>query len=98
MKGIGSTSLELETCGSIHLNNFLYVPDLKKNFLSISFLEDKSDRIVFVDGKVVVLGKGSSIYDSMVIGIRKGISYIQYTHLAQDLVHMNFNKVWMVGI
>lgn len=58
MKGIGSTSLELEIGGSIHLNNILYVPSLKKKLLSISFLEDKGDRIAFVDGKVLIFGKG----------------------------------------
>ena len=52
VKGIGSTSLELESGGSIHLNNILYVPGLKKNLLSIPCLEDKGDRVAFVDGKV----------------------------------------------
>ena len=52
MKGIGSTSLELEYGGSIHLNNILFVPGLKKNLISISCLEYKCDRIVFVDGNL----------------------------------------------
>ena len=46
MKGIGSTSLELDYGGSIHLNNILYVPGLKKKLLFNSCLEDKGDRIL----------------------------------------------------
>ena len=45
VKGIGYTK------------NILYVLSLKKKLLSISFLEDKGDKIVFVDGKVLVWGK-----------------------------------------
>jgi len=52
VKWIGSTSLELEFGGNIHLNNILYVPGLKKNLLSISFLEDKGDKVAFVDAIV----------------------------------------------
>jgi len=39
VKGIGSTSIELEGGGNIHLNNILYVPCLCKNLISISSLE-----------------------------------------------------------
>jgi len=36
VKEIVSTFLELDSGGSIHLNNILYVPSLKKKLLSIS--------------------------------------------------------------
>lgn len=52
--GIGSTSLKLENGAKLHLNNILYVSVLKKNLLSISCLEDKGDRVAFVDGKFFV--------------------------------------------
>jgi len=61
VKGIGKTSIELEPDNNLHLNNVLYVLGLKKNLVSISCLEDKGDRIAFVDGKVLVWPKGSSI-------------------------------------
>ena len=54
VRGIGSTSLELENGGNIHLNKILFVPGLHKNLLSISCLEDKGDRVAFIDGKFVV--------------------------------------------
>jgi len=96
VKGIGSTSLELESGGSIHLNNILYVPGSNKNLLSISCLEDKGDRVAFVDGKVLVWGKGSSIYDARVVGIHEGILYRLYTPLSHVLVHLDVNpaELW----
>lgn len=72
MKGIGSTLLEIKSGGSIQLSNILYVPSLKKNLLSISCLEDKGNRIDFVDSKVLVWGKDSRIHNGRVIGIREG--------------------------
>lgn len=92
VKGIGSTSLELDSSGSIHLNNILYVLGLKKNLLSISCLEDKGDRVAFVDGKVLVWGKCPSIDEAMVTGTL----YRLYTPLAQALVHLEVSpfELW----
>ena len=38
----------------------------------VSYLEDKGDRFAFVDGKVLVWSKGSSIDDARVIRIHDG--------------------------
>lgn len=81
--------MELESSGSIHLNNILYVPSLKKNLLSISCLEDEGDKIAFIDGKVLVWGKSSSINDARVIEIRERTLYRLYTPLVQALVHLD---------
>ena len=54
VRGIGSTTIELENGSNIHLNNILFVPALHKNLHSISSLEDKGDRVAFIDGKVGV--------------------------------------------
>jgi hypothetical protein len=54
VKGIGKASIKMESGNNVHLRNVLYVPGLKKNLVSISFLEEKGDRIAFVDGKVPV--------------------------------------------
>ena len=69
LKGIGSTSIKPEDGSNIHLNNILFVPGLHKNLLSISSLEDKGDRVTFIDGKIVVWGKNSSIENARMIGI-----------------------------
>jgi len=39
---------------TIHLQEVLYVPDLKKNLVSISAMEDKGFKVAFIDGKVGV--------------------------------------------
>lgn len=53
VKGIGSSSIKLEDGSNIHLNNILVVLGLHKKLLSISSLEDKRDRLAFIDGKVL---------------------------------------------
>ena len=35
----------------------LYVPDLKKNLVSISTMEDKGFKVAFVDGKILIWKK-----------------------------------------
>lgn len=72
VRGIGSTSLELDNGGSIHLNNNVFVLGLQNNILSISCLEGKGDRVAFINGKVVVWDKNSSIKNAKMIGIREG--------------------------
>ena len=93
VRGLGSTSLKLESGSKLHLNNILYVPGLKKNFLSISCLEDKGDRVAFFDVKFLVLGKESSIDKAMVIGVREGSLYRVITPYPQALVHMEINPI-----
>eukprot|EP00253_Pinus_taeda_P014589 PITA_14589 len=96
VKAIGSTSLELQSGGNIHLNNILYVAGLKKKLLSISCLEDKGNRVSFVDGKVLVWDKGSNINEARVIGVCKGTLYRLYTPLAQALFHLEVSpfELW----
>jgi hypothetical protein len=86
----------MESCNNVHLSNVLYVPGLKKNLVSISCLEDKGDRIAFVDGKVLVWSKDSKIEDARVIGIREGRLYKLLGHNTQALVHdkLSPSELW----
>ena len=72
VEGFGQASVKLKTGNNVHLSNVLYVPSLEKNLVSISCLEDKGNRIAFVDGKVLSWHKDSNIENARVIGIRKG--------------------------
>ena len=86
--------IELESGNNVHLNNVLYVPGLKKNLVSISCLEDKGDRVEFVDGKVLVWPKGSSINNSRVISTCEGRLYRllkQPTH--RRYAHLHYKVV-----
>jgi hypothetical protein len=61
VEGIGQASINLKTCNNVHLSNVLYVPDLEKNLVSISCLEDKGNIIAFVDGKVLSWSRDSRV-------------------------------------
>ena len=54
MKGVGNFILQLNQGNTIHLQDVLYVPDLKKNLVSISAMEVEVYREAFIDGKVSV--------------------------------------------
>eukprot|EP00253_Pinus_taeda_P033869 PITA_33869 len=54
VKGVGNVTLQLNQGNAIHLQVVLYVPDLKKNLVSISTMEDKGFKVDFIDGKVHV--------------------------------------------
>eukprot|EP00253_Pinus_taeda_P001532 PITA_01532 len=52
VKGVGNVSLKLNQGNTIHLQDVLYVLDLKKNLVSISAMEDKGYKVTFSNGKV----------------------------------------------
>ena len=54
IEGIGSTSLKLESSWSLHLEEVLYVPGLKKNLLSVGVLEDKGYTVAFTKSKAIM--------------------------------------------
>ena len=68
MKGIGIVTLHLNQGQTIHLQEVLYVPDLKKNLVSISAMEDKGFNVAFIDGKVCVWHRNSK--DAFTLGFR----------------------------
>ena len=76
VEGIDQAFVKLKTCNNVHLSNVLYVLGLEKNLVSISCLEDKGNRIAFVDGKVLSWHKDSSIENARVMEPVKEI----YTH------------------
>ena len=52
MKGTGIVTLHLNQGQVLCLQDVLYVPDLKKNLVLISAMEDKVFKVAFIDGKV----------------------------------------------
>lgn len=96
VKGIGSTSLELEGGGNIHLNNIQYVLGLCKNLIFVSSLEEKEDRVACINGKVAVWAKYSSIEKARTIGVREGRLYKLSSPLSQALVHIEISpcELW----
>ena len=68
IKGSGVASYRLESRKSLNMKGVLYVPGLKKNFLSISSLDAKGMRVAFVDGQVLMWPKGKTIDDVTMFG------------------------------
>ena len=54
IKGSGEPSYILDSGKSMKMKNVLFVPELKKNLLSIFALDAKGMRVSFVDGQVHV--------------------------------------------
>ena len=93
---IGQASIKLKTCNNVHLSNVLYVPGLEKNLVSISCLEDKGNRITFVDGEVLSWSRDSSIENARVIGTREDILYRLLECNDEALIHddVNPSELW----
>eukprot|EP00253_Pinus_taeda_P032298 PITA_32298 len=66
VKGVGNVSLKLNQGNTIQLQDVLYVPDLKKNLVSISAMEDKGYKVTFSNGKVCVWKK--NVKDAFTLG------------------------------
>jgi hypothetical protein len=96
VEGFGKASIKMKIGNYVHLSNVLYVPGLEKNLVSISFLEDKGNRIAFMDGKVLSWHKDSSIENARVIGSCEGNMYRLLEQNEESLVHneVNPNELW----
>jgi hypothetical protein len=96
VEGFGQASVKLKSGNNVHLSNVLYVPGLEKNLVLISCLEDKGNKIAFVDGKVLSWHKDSSIENARVIGSREGNLYRLLEQNEEALVHdeVNPNELW----
>ena len=58
IKGSGESSYKLDSRKSMKMKDVLFVPELKKNLLSILALDEKGMRVTFVDGQVLMWPKG----------------------------------------
>eukprot|EP00253_Pinus_taeda_P027649 PITA_27649 len=68
VKGIGIFTLHLNQGQTLNLQEVLYVPDLKKNLVSIYMMEDKGFKVKFIDGKVCVWKRNPK--DAFTLGFR----------------------------
>ena len=91
IKGVGEASYQLESRKHLKIKYVLYVPDLKKNLLSILGLEKKGFRVSFVDGQIPMWPKGNSIDDDIVIEVEEGGLYKLKGKSYQALVHSTIN-------
>ena len=87
IKGSEESSYKLDSEKSLTMKEVLFVPGLKKNLLSISALDAKGMMVAFIDGQVIMLPKGKTINDAIVIGEQEGGLYKLKGHPEQALVH-----------
>ena len=73
MKGTWYVTLHLSQGQVLCLQDVLYVPDLKKNLLSILAMEDKGFKVAFVDGNVHIWKK--NFKEAFTIGFRVDTLY-----------------------
>ena len=66
IKSSGESSYKLDSGKSLTMKEVLFVPGLKKNLLSISTLDVKGMRVVFIDGQFIMWPKGNTIDDAIV--------------------------------
>jgi hypothetical protein len=97
IKGVGEISYKLDSEKPLKIKDVLYVPDLKKNILSISALEEKGFIFSFIDGEVLMWSKGKSIDDGIVIGVQEGGLYKLKGHSDSTLVHKTVNPSELVS-
>jgi hypothetical protein len=92
IEGLGSTSFQLKFGGgyTMHIEEILYVPGLKKNLTSIAVLEDKGYRLIFMDKKALLWPKNEELSSAIVIGVREGCLYKLLGHI-QALVHASIS-------
>jgi hypothetical protein len=68
VKGVGSSSFQLDFDIPLQLSEVLYVPGMKRNLVFVSSLEDKGYKVIFFEGKALALHKNSCMDSSWVIG------------------------------
>jgi hypothetical protein len=96
IKGVGETSYKLDFGKPLKIKDFMYVPGLKKNIISISTLEEKGFKVAFIDGEVMIWSKGKTLDDSIVIGVQEGDLYKLNGKSDSTLVHnmINPSELW----
>jgi hypothetical protein len=57
---MGESTYKLDSGTPMRRKDVLYVPGLKNNLLSISYLDKKGFRVAFIDGEVLMWPKGKT--------------------------------------
>jgi hypothetical protein len=93
---VGESNYKLDSENSIKMKDVLYVPGLKKNLLSILYLDKKGYRVAFIDGEVLIWAKGETINEEIVIGNGENGLYKLKGHPETAMTHAieNSFELW----
>jgi hypothetical protein len=96
IKGVGSTSFQLQSGNVFHVEEILYVPGLKKNLISVAVLESKGYTVAFSKGKALMWPSNESMSSAMIIGVQEGGLYKISGQVIQALAHEMINpcELW----
>jgi hypothetical protein len=73
------------------MKEVLYVLGLKKNFLSISTLDEEGYIVIFSNGQVLIWSRGKTFDDAVVIGVQEGGLYKLKGKSDSTLIHDTMN-------
>jgi hypothetical protein len=76
VKGVVSSTFQLNSDIPPQLSGVLYVPGMKRNLVSVSTLEDKGYKVTFSEEKFIAWHKNSHMDYARVIGVRENSLYI----------------------
>jgi hypothetical protein len=96
VKGVGTSTFQLDFDMHLQLSEVLYVPGMKRNLVSISALEDKGYKVTLFEGKVLAWHKDSHINSTRVIGVRESNLYMPTIRPVQALLHdtVHLSELW----
>jgi hypothetical protein len=96
VKGVGSSSFQLDSDIPLQLTEVLYVPRMKRNLVSVSSLEDKGCKVIFSKGKILARHTNSRMDSTRVIGVRDNSLYRLTVRLVQALLHdtISLSELW----
>jgi hypothetical protein len=69
VRGVRTSTFQIDSDMQLKLEEVLYVPGMKRNLISISALEDKGYKITFSEGRVLAWHRDSHISYAKVIGV-----------------------------
>jgi hypothetical protein len=87
IKGVGESNYKLDSGTPMKMKDVLYVPGLTKNLLSISALDKKGFKVVFIYGEFLMWPKGKTMEEAIVIGKEEGGLYKLKGHSEEALTH-----------
>jgi hypothetical protein len=96
VRGVGTSTFQLDSDMQLQLIEVLYVPRMKRNLVSISALEDKGYKVTFSEGRVLAWHKDSHINSGKEIGVRENNLYRLTIKPVEALLHdtINLSELW----
>jgi hypothetical protein len=75
VKGVGTSTFQLDFDIPLQLSEVLYVPGMKRNLVSVSALDNKGYKFTFSEKKIIAWHKKSHMDYARVIGVKENILY-----------------------